>query len=56
MQAAIVTKEITSSAKKGAIYCKAGERVSSIISWHGDVAIIEGKNGRFTVRKEFINK
>lgn len=55
MQKAIVTKEITSSAKKGAVYCKAGEKVT-IVSWHSDVAIVEGKSGRFPVNKKNITE
>ncbi len=51
---AILTEDIRSHGRGVPIYGKKGAEIT-IISWHGDVAIVEGKNGdRYPVRKEFL--
>lgn len=36
-------------------YASKGDIVK-IISWHDEVAIVEGKGGRFSIRREFLKK
>lgn len=50
MQQAILLIDILSN-RSAVLYGHKGEQVS-IISWHGKVAIVEGKKGRFSVREE----
>ena len=50
----ILKEDIYSTFKKGHQYGKKGEPVK-LISMSVDVLIVEGKTGRFSVRKEKVN-
>lgn len=51
---ATLTEDIRSHGRGTPIYGKKGS-VVRVVSWHGDVAIVESiKGDRFPVRKEFL--